>query len=90
MSETIPTKESSRTCAIDSCFPSNLGQMKCILQICFELFYFDDILAAQFPVKLEPCSAKLKNKGPLIVLKFENILQNMKLSFPCRRNTLTD
>jgi len=39
MSGTIPAKDSSRTCAIDSCFPSNLGQMQCILQICFELFY---------------------------------------------------
>ena len=54
------------------------------------VFIYDDILPAQFPVKLEPCSAKLKNKGPLIVLKFENILHNMKLSFPCLRNTLTD
>ena len=83
MSLTIHGKDSSRISAIDSYFPSNLGQMQCILQICFELFYFDDILAAQFPDKLEPCSAKLKNKGPLIVLKFENILHNMKLSFPC-------
>jgi tRNA(Leu) C34 or U34 (ribose-2'-O)-methylase TrmL len=44
---------------------------------------YDDIFAAQFPAKLEPCSAKLKNKGPLIVLKFENILHSMNLSFPC-------
>jgi len=83
MSVTIPAKDSSRTCAIDSFSPQTWDKCSVFCRFVSNCFIFDDILAAQFSAKLEPCSAKLKNKGPLIVLKFENILHSMNVSFPC-------